>query len=707
MKTLVLLFTTITFFNAQSQNAWQIISPHPTGINLRGVSMISESEYWIAGMQGRVFHTDDAGVTWDVYNAASEARYYQGIKMFDANNGWINAYGDTLFKTNDGGQTWIPVLLPSHTYQWYWKNMNEGWVSGNADTLFHTVNAGVTWTVDTFPGAAIRYIGFSDTTHGWVIADNGAIWKTIDGGFSWSKISNANTTFTGIRAISFPDSMTGYFSTFNWDNSSSSLFKSIDGGMSWSQITTYPNMIYGGGVIAFFDTSRGIMLDALANEYRLTFDGGNTWSPYSVGVDGPLVQIDYFNSTFVAIGSPGNIIQSNDLGLTYTNVVDRINCGEIRSNICFVDSLTGFMLSSGLHKTIDGGFTWTQLDSFYVYNNDKVYFINNLTGWRTGGVNCTVKRSGDGGITWTNSAAPQYSLNDFCFATTNLGWGVDGLGKIVSTTDGGIHWQIDTSVNYPSQFYKIAFTDSLHGWAAGGSTAGYLTIWNTVDGGSTWSRNFDDTTSTIHGPSITLAAVGQSHVWVAGNNNRLRITIDGGISWTLTSFFTTTYSFVLPHLLFIDTLNGLCGGQFLGSDLLLKTSDGGFTWVAVLQNNAESISSISYVDSSHIWVAGTPSYLAVYRPINSTNIPSAVNTSHLEIFPNPASGKVVLHSKLTSGIYSIILTDITGRTVSEHLWKVLTGEEFYSLDISVLARGVYFVHVSGKQMDAVSRFVKQ
>ena len=81
MKTFLFLLTSFIFFTAKAQNPWQIISPHPTGINLNSVSMISETEFWITARYGRIFHTADAGNSWDIFDAPSAFRYYTGIKM--------------------------------------------------------------------------------------------------------------------------------------------------------------------------------------------------------------------------------------------------------------------------------------------------------------------------------------------------------------------------------------------------------------------------------------------------------------------------------------------------------------------------------------------------------------------------------------------------------------------------------------------------
>lgn len=700
---LIILFVQVNYLKAQ--NAWQILSPLPTGINLYGVSMISPNEFWILGEQGKILHTTDGGISWQIQQAPTF--YPISIKMFNANDGWLISGGDTIYKTNDGGLNWLPVFIQYGGYTGgFFRNINEGWVFGNADTLLHTTNGGASWSVDTLMGLASPRITFSDTIHGWVVSADGSVWKTIDGGMNWNKITNAPPgADLNVHSAFFTDSLTGYFSGFSYTTNASSLYKTSDGGFTWTKMVNYPANIYPAGVITFFDSLNGILLSLAPAGYYLTHDGGITWTNYVLPDFGTPYQLDFINNSFVAIGSSALVIKSNDLGLTTSaNLFQRITKRPFLRSISFPDTSIGYIYSKGdgLYKTINGGASWTCIDSINFSYPEKLFFITPQKGWTLRGTAATVRITTDGGLTWTNSQPPNYILNDFCFVNQNSGWGIDATGKILSTTDGGIHWQIDTSLTSGNQFFSIHFSDSLNGWAIGSSGINTNLIWNTIDGGDNWQQKYSDTASHFYAPYYKIFSTDINHAWFAGNKNKIIRTNDGGNTWLTTPIFTSNYLYNNQILFFADTLTGYCGGQYLGSDILLKTTDGGISWTTQLQNNGTSINDICYVDSSHIWVAGLPSLVAVYRD----GLPTAINAlnsaeSGIEIFPNPSQNKFTI--KNISSDKNTLLE------IFNPLGMVIYSEKLNGKNECVVqgkfGKGIYFVRVSDGEKSVVRKVV--
>ena len=50
--------------------------------------------------------------------------------------------------------------------------------------------------------------------------------------------------------------------------------------------------------------------------------------------------------------------------------------------------------------------------------------------------------------------------------TPTHGWAVGSSGTIVATSDGGAHWQVQTS-GTDADLSAVAFPDATHGWAVG------------------------------------------------------------------------------------------------------------------------------------------------------------------------------------------------------------------------------------------------
>ena len=52
------------------------------------------------------------------------------------------------------------------------------------------------------------------------------------------------------------------------------------------------------------------------------------------------------------------------------------------------------------------------------------------------------------------------------FVDASHGWAVGAHGSIVATTDGGAHWNLQTSAT-SSDLRSVCFVDAIHGWAVG------------------------------------------------------------------------------------------------------------------------------------------------------------------------------------------------------------------------------------------------
>ncbi len=97
------------------------------------------------------------------------------------------------------------------------------------------------------------------------------------------------------------------------------------------------------------------------------------------------------------------------------------------------------------------------------------------------------------GQTWqTLNSVPVVSrYNDIYFVTPARGWIVNGSGQIYRTLDGGVSWTRQFEKN-TVHFRSIGFVDSLTGWAGNVGPGEFgatdtSTIYQTIDGGKTWA----------------------------------------------------------------------------------------------------------------------------------------------------------------------------------------------------------------------------
>lgn len=172
-------------------------------------------------------------------------------------------------------------------------------------------------------------------------------------------------------------------------------------------------------------------------------------------------------------------------------------------------------------------------------------------------------------------------LHSVFFLDESRGWAVGGKGALLSTADGGEHWQLRPRP-VEDALHEIVFTDERTGWIvcersvfapmAKDESVSYLL--KTSDGGESWAR-----VDVTRGEDVDIKLAGLNfadaeHGWVYGEQGVLYATADGGRTWSRQRVPTR-------HLLlggaFADAQHGWLSG---GGLTLLRTEDGGENWRA-------------------------------------------------------------------------------------------------------------------------------
>jgi photosystem II stability/assembly factor-like uncharacterized protein len=119
---------------------------------------------------------------------------------------------------------------------------------------------------------------------------------------------------------------------------------------------------------------------------------------------------------------------------------------------------------------------------------------------------------------------------------------------------------------------SVYFTDSLYGWAVGDTG----TIIHTSDGGDSWTIQDAGTNNTIVHVFFLNRQQGWAISWnIEGFFGTLVLkTTDGGITWVHQEFPVENY--IANCILFIDSLNGWIGGG--NPHPIMFTNDGGQSW---------------------------------------------------------------------------------------------------------------------------------
>ena len=361
------------------------------------------------------------------------------------------AAGDfgTLLKTTDGGATWTG--LPVGTF--------EGLAvvqALDADTLFagggcvarRSVDGGRSFTAIRFsPVEAgcrtrLRDLSFVSRDVGFLLLEDGSVYVTRDGGTQFAPLTAVPETRAarGLATpggIAFLDASTGYAA------SGGKLFQTLDGGVSWRLVATT-----GGRTIRsiwFADARRGFAVGEGALLLR-TDDGGASWTPKDLGVDGRV--------SFTSIRCSGEelCLLTTQAG---TELVRTTNAGETAGTVVTPSSeqilAAGFasptrVVAAGvLGATVvsdDAGVRFAPVGGGLAGRFSAVRPGGAIGTAFAAGTDGALARTTDGGRTWSTGNVPTTAdLRDVSFPTATVGYALDADGGLFRTDSAGATWR--------------------------------------------------------------------------------------------------------------------------------------------------------------------------------------------------------------------------------------------------------------------------
>ncbi|NOX65718.1 MAG: T9SS type A sorting domain-containing protein [Chlorobi bacterium] len=528
-------------YTTNSGETWERQSNFAARKNLYSIFFIDENNGWIGSDSGKIFRTIDGGESWDevTVNPGEWGNSIWSIQFLNKNTGFA-IMGKSIIKTEDGGASWqIKYTDDNYNYSLstvYFLDSLNGWVIGEIRKLIHTTDGGNTWIEDSTVakwGGYLSDIYFADTLHGIIIgrygidAEKGFICKTIDGGANWTR----KEEMKALNSISAVDKK------HIWTVGLSSIYYSNNFGVEWeSQVSDITGML---SSLCFIDDVHGWTTSwTFTPGLFETTDGGNSWVK-KLDVRGrDLSFIDNYGWVLAS----HSIYSSNDNFDTWIEQPLEFFVGGAES-IYFVNKNLGFCVGwfGPIIKTVDGGDTWTALDTSKHYYLRSVYFLDENHGWAAGTYFAEnnqpgdptyghILRTTDGGQTWSEYVTDDgFSLRDIFFIDKNTGWAVGGNADhyeypLLHTIDGGISWSKQSSFSSNS-LRSVYFIDKNTGWVTNSNG----TIFKSTDGGNTWNAQFSTNTSSGRGFSLNaIQFINRNIGWVVGDNGVILKTINGG-----------------------------------------------------------------------------------------------------------------------------------------------------------------------------------
>jgi photosystem II stability/assembly factor-like uncharacterized protein len=357
------------------------------------------------------------------------------------------------------------------------------------------------WIRQFFPSTMnkqIQDITFTDSLTGYAIThyqsltDTTFILKTSNGGFNWSIIKTVYPQNNGLFKLSFLNNNTGFVSCFTGSSPNiANLQKTTNGGLNWQDIYFQSYIDPSGGLFVLNIDTIWVSSPRPTAEggglYR-TINGGSNWTvqytPGVGGANGYPQSIYFYNRNIGFLGTNASeLLKTTNCGVNWTKIPGALNF----SDIYFKDSLTGFLASSGIYKTINGGLNWQKanlpnvLGGLYTFNtikkfafvNDTLYGVYDAVTYPNYQTRAVIYKSTNQGSNWGYQIPDtSYRLTSIFFTnfyTALNGWGYRNFPDGLVTYSGGdstIYTGINnnmTSVskdyileqNYPNPFNQI------------------------------------------------------------------------------------------------------------------------------------------------------------------------------------------------------------------------------------------------------------
>ncbi len=182
--------------------------------HLYGVKALSATEAWAVGNYGSIYHTTDAGKSWQARESGIKAPLFS-VDFADSQQGWAVGKSAVIVHTADGGATWRTqkgaIPADKHLFKVQAVDAHTVWAVGDWGAITVTHDGGEHWedrslgvitvdvtrapgrTTETLTDDVIFYdVSFPDAQHGYIGGEFGTVLVTSDGGQTWQRRSTGN-----------------------------------------------------------------------------------------------------------------------------------------------------------------------------------------------------------------------------------------------------------------------------------------------------------------------------------------------------------------------------------------------------------------------------------------------------------------------------------------------------------------------------------
>lgn len=235
--------------------------------HLYGLAIAQEQNVWVAGSDGKILHTDQAGAAWNwtPQKSGVEANL-QAVAAWDKQRAVAVGNNGLALVTADGGAHWAAAEAPK---------------SAVANKL-------------------VRVRAQTDGL-GYAIGEYNAILKSTDYGKTWARLTpEKDVVWYGLDIAGKKILVAGEFGR---------TLASQDEGATWQEVQT-PTKVHLTSVA--FKNEQEVVLVGLNGTILQSADSGGHWQVISTGIDEHIYDVIWDGARYVACGDRGLLIVSAD-----------------------------------------------------------------------------------------------------------------------------------------------------------------------------------------------------------------------------------------------------------------------------------------------------------------------------------------------------------------------------------------------------------
>jgi len=339
---------------------------------------------------------------------------------------YFGATGGGVWKTEDGGRQW--------------KNISDGFFGGSIGSIAVSED-----------DSNVIYVGGGESTVRGNVSSGYGVWKTENAGKSWESVGLENSRHIPRLVVHPRDHQTVYAAVLGniyKPSSERGIYKSTDGGKTWNR-KLFVNENAGAVDLIMDPTNPRILYASTWNIRRTPYSlsSGGEGSALWKSVDSGETWKEISKNEGFAEGILGNI------GVAVSPVNNDVVWAIVENKD-----------KGGVYKSMDGGSTWTYINSERKLRQRAWYYSRIYADPQDVEVlyvlNVRYHKSIDGGKTYSTHNAPHGDHHDLWIAPENpkrMIMGDDGGAQI--TYDGGETWS--TYHNQPTaQFYRVTTDDA-------------------------------------------------------------------------------------------------------------------------------------------------------------------------------------------------------------------------------------------------------